>query len=120
MWLVLGVDDCPRPAAPGLSEVRADVKLPKVFGSHMVLQRQRPLTIWGWADPKEQVTVRLDDITPAPATATATAAATPTTPTAIATATTPPTTATATAKADAKGDWQVVLPAVKADGKTHP
>ena len=54
----------------------------------MVLQRDRPLPIWGWADPGEDVTVKLDE-------------------------------ATATAKADAQGDWKVVLPAVKADGKAH-
>jgi sialate O-acetylesterase len=67
---------------------RAEVKLPKVIGSHMVLQRDRPLPIWGWADPGEEVAVRLDD-------------------------------ATATAKADPQGDWKVVLPAMKADGKAH-
>lgn len=38
----------------------ADVKLPAVVGSHMVLQRDRPLPIWGWADPGEEVTVTLD------------------------------------------------------------
>ena len=71
-----------------MPQARADVKLPKVIASHMVLQRDRPLPIWGWADPGEEVTVKLDD-------------------------------ATATAKADAHGDWKVVLPAVKADGKAH-
>ncbi len=39
---------------------RADVKLPAVLDSHMVLQRDRPLPIWGWADPGEEVTVTLD------------------------------------------------------------
>ncbi len=39
---------------------RADVKLPNVIGSHMVLQRDRPLPIWGWAEPGEEVTVKLD------------------------------------------------------------
>src|ERR1700681_4849696 len=39
---------------------RADVKLPAVIDSHMVLQRDRPLPIWGWADPGEEVTVTLD------------------------------------------------------------
>jgi sialate O-acetylesterase len=68
--------------------VRAEVKLPQVIGSHMVLQRERPLPIWGWADPGEEVTVKLDQ-------------------------------ATASAKADAQGDWKVVLPAMKADGKAH-
>jgi len=37
----------------------ADVRLPAQFGDHMVLQRNVPLPIWGWAAPGEQVTVRL-------------------------------------------------------------
>lgn len=37
----------------------AAVKLPKVFGSHMVLQRDRPILVWGWANPGETVTVRI-------------------------------------------------------------
>jgi len=37
----------------------AEVRLPHVFGSHMVLQREKPLTIWGWAAPGESVTVKL-------------------------------------------------------------
>ena len=40
---------------------RADVRLPAVVGSNMVLQREAPLPIWGWADPGEQVTVTLGD-----------------------------------------------------------
>src|SRR5437899_686381 len=39
------------------SPARADVKLPAVIGSHMVLQRDRPLPIWGWAEVGEQVIV---------------------------------------------------------------
>lgn len=35
----------------------ADVRLPKVFGSHMVLQRRKPIPLWGWADAGERVTV---------------------------------------------------------------
>ena len=38
----------------------ADVKLPHVICDHMVLQRDMPLPIWGWADPGERVTVTLD------------------------------------------------------------
>lgn len=37
----------------------ADVGLPKVFGSHMVLQRRKPVPVWGWADAGEKVTVTL-------------------------------------------------------------
>ena len=77
-----------------------DVTLPRVFSDHMVLQRDRPLPIWGWADPGEAVTVSLD-------------AASPST-------TAPSTTAPSnTTTADANGHWKVVLPALQADGKTH-
>src|SRR5208282_880540 len=72
-------------AAP---QAQADVTLPKVLSSHMVLQRDRPLPIWGWAAPDEEVAVKFDE-------------------------------ATAAAKADAQGNWKVVLPAMKADGKAH-
>ena len=37
----------------------AEVRLPKVFGSHMVLQRRKPVPVWGWADAGEKVTVTL-------------------------------------------------------------
>jgi sialate O-acetylesterase len=40
---------------------RADVKLPDIFGSHMVLQQQMPIAVWGQAAPGEQITVRLSD-----------------------------------------------------------
>lgn len=39
--------------------VRAEVRLPKVFASHMVLQRDLPLNVWGWGQPNETVTVRI-------------------------------------------------------------
>jgi sialate O-acetylesterase len=42
-----------------LPRVQADVKLPKIIDSNMVLQRDMPLPIWGWADPGEEVTVRI-------------------------------------------------------------
>lgn len=35
----------------------ADVRLPSLFADHMVLQREKPLPVWGWADPNEEVTV---------------------------------------------------------------
>ena len=75
-------------ASSSVPRAKADVKLPKVIGSHMVLQRDRAIPIWGWADPGEEVAVKLDE-------------------------------ATAATKADAQGNWKVVLPAVKADGKAH-
>ncbi|MEO6908251.1 MAG: 9-O-acetylesterase, partial [Abditibacteriaceae bacterium] len=36
----------------------AAVRLPHVFGDGMVLQRDKPIPVWGWADPGEKVTVR--------------------------------------------------------------
>src|SRR5690606_10705020 len=38
---------------------RADVTLPRIFSDGMVLQREQPIAIWGWADPGEFVVVRL-------------------------------------------------------------
>ncbi len=37
----------------------AEVRLPAVIGEHMVIQREKPVVIWGWADKGEEVTVRL-------------------------------------------------------------
>jgi len=39
--------------------VRAAVRVPRVFADNMVLQRDKPLPIWGWADPEEKVAVTL-------------------------------------------------------------
>ncbi len=36
---------------------RAEVKLPAVFSSHMVLQQQAAAPVWGWADAGEAVSV---------------------------------------------------------------
>jgi sialate O-acetylesterase len=46
-------------AACGWTQARAEVRLPKVFGSHMVLQRDTPITVWGWAAPDEAVSVQV-------------------------------------------------------------
>ncbi|GAB3734415.1 sialate O-acetylesterase [Spirosoma lituiforme] len=43
----------------------ADVRLPNVFGSHMVLQRRKPVPVWGWAEAGEKVTVTLNNQTKA-------------------------------------------------------
>ncbi len=42
---------------------RADVRLPGFFTDHMVLQRDMPVPIWGWADPGEKVVVSLGEKT---------------------------------------------------------
>ena len=52
-WAILGL-------LAGLPSVaRADVKVPAIFGSHMVLQRDQKDRVWGWAEPGEEVTVKI-------------------------------------------------------------
>lgn len=55
IWSALGL------AAALTGVAQADVKLPNVIGSNMVLQREVPLPVWGWADAGEEVTVTLGD-----------------------------------------------------------
>lgn len=69
---------------PALAQ--AAVKLPAIFSDHMVLQRDKPIPVWGWADPGEAVTVRLGNGAESKATA------------------------------DAAGRWQVALAALPAGG----
>jgi sialate O-acetylesterase len=40
------------------ASVPAEVRLPAIFGDHMVLQQEKPIPVWGSADPGESVTVR--------------------------------------------------------------
>ena len=37
-----------------------DIRLPKILGDNMVLQRNKPITIWGWADPNEKITIQFN------------------------------------------------------------
>lgn len=36
---------------------RAEVRLPHLLSDHAVLQRERPIHIWGWSDPGETVNI---------------------------------------------------------------
>lgn len=67
----------------------AEVKLPAVFADYMVLQRDQPIPVWGWAEPAEKITVSLS-----------------TTPAAV----------TAVTTADQNGSWLVKLPPQPAGG----
>jgi len=40
---------------------RADVRMPAILGDHMVLQRAAAVSIWGWADPSEAVSINVGD-----------------------------------------------------------
>ena len=37
--------------------LHAEIRCPPLFGEHMVLQRDRPVPVWGDAAPGERVTV---------------------------------------------------------------
>ncbi|MFI5188039.1 MAG: sialate O-acetylesterase [Chitinophagales bacterium] len=41
-------------------QIFANVTLPKLFGDNMVLQRNKPIPVWGWADANEKITVQFD------------------------------------------------------------
>ena len=41
------------------SSLMAEVRLPGFFGDHMVLQQEKKIRVWGWADPGESVTVAI-------------------------------------------------------------
>jgi len=43
--------------APALSVAAAELSLGTPFSDHMVLQREKPVPVWGWAEPGDQVTV---------------------------------------------------------------
>jgi len=66
------------------STLQAGVKLPAVFGDHMVLQQNQKIIVWGWADAGEQVQVSIGDAK------------------------------SDLTSADKKGNWRVELPAMKA------
>jgi sialate O-acetylesterase len=65
---------------------QATVRLPALVGSHMVLQRDRPVPVWGWADAGEAVTLTFAGQT------------------------------YAASAPDATGRWQATLPATPAGG----
>ena len=71
----------------------AEVKLPRVFGNNMVLQRDMPVPIWGWAAPNEEISVTLNKQDENANTV-----------------------HTETVKADAKGNWRLTLPATPVGG----
>lgn len=41
--------------------VQAELKMPNVFGSHMVVQQKAPIKVWGWTKPGQDVSVSFAD-----------------------------------------------------------
>ena len=54
---------CVAALAVSAGMLRAEVKLSSIFGSHMVLQRNLPVHVWGLAEPGETVEVSFRDET---------------------------------------------------------
>jgi len=46
-----------------VSSARAEVELPNIFGDRMVLQCDKPVRVWGWAGPGEDISVGFADQT---------------------------------------------------------
>ena len=42
-----------------VSACHAELRLPNIFGDHMVIQRDYPISIWGWADAGSKIHVSL-------------------------------------------------------------
>jgi sialate O-acetylesterase len=38
----------------------SNIRLPHLIGNNMVLQRNAPITIWGWSDAREKITVQFE------------------------------------------------------------
>jgi sialate O-acetylesterase len=43
------------------STLTADIRLPSILGDHMVLQQEKPIKVWGWAEPGEVLSVVFGD-----------------------------------------------------------
>ena len=43
-----------------MASAQAEVKMPNIFGSNMVLQREKNVPVWGWAAPNEKITVKFN------------------------------------------------------------
>lgn len=42
---------------PFIQSIKAEVRLPAIVSSNMVLQRNTTVVLWGWADAKEKITI---------------------------------------------------------------
>ncbi|MFG0285236.1 MAG: sialate O-acetylesterase [Phycisphaerales bacterium JB039] len=63
------------------SSALAELRLPAIFGDHMVMQQQARAPVWGWADPGQSVEIETDWLD-----------------------------ATIQAEADARGRWKAIIP----------
>jgi sialate O-acetylesterase len=57
--LFVRISACSGLALICISRLPAEPRLPHLFGDHMVIQRKMPISVWGWADPGEHISVSL-------------------------------------------------------------
>ena len=41
----------------GNIQLKAQIRLPKLISDNIVLQRDQPIKVWGWASPKEKISL---------------------------------------------------------------
>lgn len=44
-----------------ICSAQAELQLSSLFANHMVMQRDMPVPVWGWAEPGEQITIAIDN-----------------------------------------------------------
>jgi len=42
------------------ADLFGNISLPKIFGDNMVLQRNKPIPLWGWGSPNEKITIKFN------------------------------------------------------------
>ncbi|MEM9826173.1 MAG: sialate O-acetylesterase [Planctomycetota bacterium] len=61
LLLAIGILNPPMLPPAANSATAAELKLPTIFGSSMVLQRDKPIHVWGWATAGDPVSVTFGD-----------------------------------------------------------
>ncbi len=54
-WLL-----APLALSSALAPNRGELRLPSIFGDHMVIQRETSAPLWGWAAPQSEISVEAD------------------------------------------------------------
>ncbi|MGY8769473.1 MAG: hypothetical protein ACKVH8_13725 [Pirellulales bacterium] len=62
LTLSVHAQQMPREDVVDVSAIGEGLCVSNTFQTNMVLQRDKPIHVWGWADPKEQVTVTFSDV----------------------------------------------------------
>ncbi|MEM6345717.1 MAG: sialate O-acetylesterase [Bacteroidota bacterium] len=49
--------------AISLSSLEAQLRMPQIFSDHMVLRREKPIELWGWAKGRDKITIQIGEMT---------------------------------------------------------